>query len=576
MFVYFAVKKLQFQSPPTCPANHVPRVELLKEITFAVLNGEITPTIGTTVTIRGIGGIGKSTIAKALCHDPLIKEHFVDGFLWISLTPPLLNTITMLSEIYQRLTGKCATPNISILQNEIRSLVSNPSCKLLVILDDVWEAEDAMMFVDVFSSCKMILTTRKMNINVKIPPKVCFDVQSMTIAESVKLLTLQIVEVEALHANDASLIQKLAKDLHCWPLLLNLVHGQLYFHCIEWNESPQDAFSKVQEKLLDNGLTAFDPEDQLGASRDNAVRASITASLELLTEDEEVVLFSIASSLVGFGIYTFKDVLAVGLQMDPKPFDRYTKSLWCHGLIIFQDVTFPSSNTKIPCIGIHEVIAHFINENMPDEFYTRMLEVAKIFVGVYYKEYLNISGIPINVGQSFLSQADAIKIPFLIRYLIIRAKLDQIKFFNKLHHLVEHNIQILHNNQFPSLKHMHKMIKEDCKTIHSILVDGEYNEASTWAKQYFNIHPWKLTLTIILTSLNIILDSCKNSFNHQVTLTIEDSISFFNRNLQTFYSLQRQTTLHIIAYKHVQYLMNATASDDDVRHYLVCSRLWIK
>ena len=67
-------------------------------------------------------------------------------------TPPLPNPMTMLSEIYQRLTGKCATTNISILQSEIRLLVSNPSCKLLVILDDVWEAKDAMMFVDVFSN----------------------------------------------------------------------------------------------------------------------------------------------------------------------------------------------------------------------------------------------------------------------------------------------------------------------------------------------------------------------------------------------------------------------------------------
>ena len=81
-------------------------MELLKEISSAILNSDITPTIGTTVTIRGIG---KSTIAKALCHDPLIKEHFVNGFLWISLTPPLSSPINILREIYQQLTGKCAT-----------------------------------------------------------------------------------------------------------------------------------------------------------------------------------------------------------------------------------------------------------------------------------------------------------------------------------------------------------------------------------------------------------------------------------------------------------------------------------
>ena len=113
--VYYCIPiialQLHYQPPPTCPANHVPRVEMIKEISSAILNSDITPTIGTTVTIRGIGGIGKSTISKALCHDPLIKEHFINGFLWISLTPPLPNPMTMISEIYQRLTDKSTISN---------------------------------------------------------------------------------------------------------------------------------------------------------------------------------------------------------------------------------------------------------------------------------------------------------------------------------------------------------------------------------------------------------------------------------------------------------------------------------
>ena len=141
--------------------------------------------------------------------------------------------MTMLSDIYQQLTGKSTTINPSVLKSEIELLVSSPSSKLLDILDDVWEAKDAMMFVDVFSSCKAVMTTRKMNINAKIPPVMCFDVKPMSIDEAVKLLILQIVEVEKLKAADINRIQKLARDLHCWPLLLNLVHGQLYVHCIE-------------------------------------------------------------------------------------------------------------------------------------------------------------------------------------------------------------------------------------------------------------------------------------------------------------------------------------------------------
>ena len=345
IFYFVATTELQYQPPPTCPAYHVPRVELLKEISSTILNSDITPTIGTTVTIRGIGGIGKSTIAKALCHHPLIKEYFVTGFLWISLTSSMPNLKTKLSEIYQMLTGKSAITNATLLISRIKALISSPSCKLLVILDDVWEAKDAMDFIDLFSNCKIVMTTRKMDINVTIHPIKCFDVQPMSIDEAVKLLTLKI---EALHATDVSTIQKLAKDLHCWPLLLNLVHGQLYVHCVEWNEPPQDAILNVHHKLFDHGLTAFDLSE---TSRENAVRASIDASLELLTEDELYTLLFVALSIIGLGTYTFKDVLSAIVDVRSEPFNECTRNLWCHGLIIIHDqhITF-NVIENIPCI----------------------------------------------------------------------------------------------------------------------------------------------------------------------------------------------------------------------------------
>ena len=571
--------EIRFQSPPTCPANHVPRLGLMKKISSALLTSDTTPTIGTTVTIRGIGGIGKSTIAKALCHDPVIKKHFVSGFLWISLTPPVPNPVTMLSEIYNRLTSKSTTIlDVSILKNEIKCLVSSCSCKLLVILDDVWEVKDAMMLVDVFSSCKTVLTTRKMNINEKIPPMMCFDVKPMSIDEAVKLLTLQIVEVKT---TDISRIQQLATDLHCWPLLLNLVHGQLYVHCTERKEAPQDAILKVQQKLFDNGLTAFDPENQDEASRENAVRASITASLELLTKNEENILYFIASSLVGFGLYTFKDLLSAVLQMDPKQFDRLINNLWCHGLISFQDVTFSSAMTKIPCIGIHEVIGHFLNGNMPDEFFaTAGLRTGIVFRDKFLDKYFHLNTVT-NVTQAFLSYTDIIRIPFWQRISLIHAKYIQIKFFNILNSLVEQNIELLHNiclkniiqnNQLPPLKHIHKIIVQDCKSVHLLLTNGQYNEAITWAKQYFECeHPLKLTLEAVITNLTTLLDSCKSSSTKRVTLAIENSISVFENELFLLNSFLRIIILNITGYSHVVYLANAAASDDDVYHYLYCA-----
>ena len=198
------------------------------------------------------------------------------------------------------------------------------------------------------------MTTRKMDLNVTIPPIRCFKVQPMSVDKSVKLLTLKIVEVETLDATDVDRIQKLARDLHYWPLLLNLVHGQLYVHCVEWNESPQDAILKVHQKLFDNGLTAFDLSE---TSTENAVGASIGASLELLTEDEGIILLFVALSIIGIGMYTFEDVLSAIVKVRSKPFNECARNLWCHGLIIIQQVKFPYMTEKIPCIGIHSIMS---------------------------------------------------------------------------------------------------------------------------------------------------------------------------------------------------------------------------
>ena len=564
--VYYLGKMLRFQSLPTCPANYIPRVQLLKEISTAILKSKTTPTIGTTVTIRGIGGIGKSTIAKALCHDPLIKDHFVDGFLWISLTPPIPNPVTMLSEIYQRLTGKLATicASESILKSEMKYLFSTSSCKLLVILDDVWEAKDAMIFVNVFSSCKIILTTRKMNINALIPPKMCFDIQSMSITQAVNLLALQIIEVETLHANDTNRIQELAKDLHCWPLLLNLVHGQLYFHCKEWNKSHQDAIIEVQQRLLDNGLTAFDPESELETSRENAVRASMTATFELLDEGDKTLLYYIASSIIGFGVYTFKDLLYSALKIDLKKFDHHIKNLWCHGLIHFQDEMLPTKAIKISCFGMHEVIGHYINENMPDHFYSQAAEIVAVFKNNFFNQYCSFKVDTTNVGQKFLSWIYNFMIPFDIRLSILFMKSTQAIIFNKLVAQKIYLDNFINSIQFSPLKNIHKIIKEDCKAIHSLLSESKYNEAIIWAKQYLKNHPLQIFFEKVLSKLNILLDSSSN-FNYSVIKNYE--VKYY-RNCD---GLRTELLFHIIRYNDVFCLVNAAASDDDVRHYLTCT-----
>ena len=72
------------------PPNYVPRKELLGEVRDVLLQASshvaLTSAIRSGATaFHGMGGIGKTVMARALCDDPVVQRAFPDGILWASL-----------------------------------------------------------------------------------------------------------------------------------------------------------------------------------------------------------------------------------------------------------------------------------------------------------------------------------------------------------------------------------------------------------------------------------------------------------------------------------------------------------
>ena len=408
-----------------------------------------------------------------------------------------------------------------------------------------------------------------MDINSVIHPKVCFDIDPMSIDEAQKLLTLQVIDLKTLSTKDVSRIKELAKDLHCWPLLLNLVHGQLYVHCIEWNESPQDAILKVHQKLYKHGLTAFDLSSC--GSRDNAVKASITASLELLTKDEEMMLYHIASSLAGFGVYTCKDILPTLLKIDSEQFDICASHLWCQGLISFESLMLPFATVKIPCIKIHDLIAQYINEQMPSEYY-RAVVPAKFADFSLNTLFEDIEGdVNTNIGLFVLAKIDIFILPFFIRTMMITAKFVYMQII--IDKLKDNDqaitLQQILDSEFYRLKQSHRIIKEDCKSIHMLLADNKHDEALVWVKQYFEHHP----LNEILTKATIYFNTLSESFPGQTSI-INELISGYDKYFELISKCQTMMSQYVTNHSHILLLINSGATDEDIRHYLYCANIF--
>ena len=80
----FPPRLVLFQAPEL-PEGYVPRSEVLCEIKSKLLEQRSSQTTASKTALRGAGGIGKTTLALAICYDPDIQAAFPDGILWVEL-----------------------------------------------------------------------------------------------------------------------------------------------------------------------------------------------------------------------------------------------------------------------------------------------------------------------------------------------------------------------------------------------------------------------------------------------------------------------------------------------------------
>jgi hypothetical protein len=143
---------------PEPPANYVQR-----PAEFDALKKQLLDTKGDAVAItaalRGAGGYGKTTLAKALAHDPDIQDAYFDGILWVELGGKPENLLLIISDLVKLLTGD--PPGLNTIPAAASALgEALGDRRILLIVDDVWREQDLRQFMQGGSSTTRLVTTR--------------------------------------------------------------------------------------------------------------------------------------------------------------------------------------------------------------------------------------------------------------------------------------------------------------------------------------------------------------------------------------------------------------------------------
>jgi WD40 repeat protein len=150
----------RYDTLPALPPSFIAREEAIAELrTLVFTEGEETNIAVTAVA--GMGGIGKTVLANALCRDVAVQRAFPDGIAWITIGREWdRDFVPRMREV-----GRALDDDISMYDSELacknryRTILREKAA--LIVIDDVWTLEQLQPLLVAAPRSRFLFTTRE-------------------------------------------------------------------------------------------------------------------------------------------------------------------------------------------------------------------------------------------------------------------------------------------------------------------------------------------------------------------------------------------------------------------------------
>jgi tetratricopeptide (TPR) repeat protein len=176
---------------------------------------------GVVTAFNGLPGVGKTALAVALVHDAEVRTHFRDGVLWAGLGPhPQVQSILGRWGTLLGIPVSTLSPpgSVQAWTLAIRSAIGPR--RMLLVLDDVWQLEEALLLQVGGMHCAHLVTTRFPLLAAQLAGEGASQVEELDDEESLALLRQYAPQVVAREGEKA---RELVREVGGLPLGLMLM-----------------------------------------------------------------------------------------------------------------------------------------------------------------------------------------------------------------------------------------------------------------------------------------------------------------------------------------------------------------